>query len=130
MQRRNVVVLLKGVGEDLPIAVVVSHPAVAFGQLVERVAVQAGDHRAQEVTQALARLRIEVDEYEAIPYVAVHRFEPIRGWIQVEEFRFLLHIVERAVEAVTPAVVFAGELPTCARVSWSGKSFHTSLFPR
>ncbi len=114
VQRRHVIVLLERVGEDLPVAVVVRDPFVAFGQLVERVAVQPGDHRAEELAQALSRLGIEVDEDEPIPHVAVHRGQSVPGRVEVEELRGLLHIGERAVQAVAPAVVLAGELPAGA----------------
>ena len=111
VQRRHVVVLLERVGEDLPVAVVVRDPLVAFGQLAERVVVQAGDHRAQELAQALTRLVVEVDEDEAVPHIAVHRPQAVFGGVEVEELRFLLHEFQRAVEVVAPAVVLAGELP-------------------
>ena len=104
------VVLLERVGEDLPVAVVVRDPLVAFGQLVERVVVQAGDHRAEELAQGLTRLVVEVDEDEAVPHIAVHGSQTVFGGVEVEELRFLLHEFQRAVEIVAPAVVLAGEL--------------------
>src|SRR5258708_2374482 len=69
MQRGYVVVLLEGIGEDLPIAVVVSDEIVTLGELFERVVVKSRDHRAEEFAQALARFAVEVDEDEPVPDV-------------------------------------------------------------
>ena len=57
VQRRNVVVLLEGVAEHLPVAVVVGAERVALGHPVERVAFERADHRPQVLAQRLARAR-------------------------------------------------------------------------
>ena len=130
VQRGYVVVLLERVGEDLPVAVVVGHPFVAFGQLLERVVVQRGDHRPEKLTQTLARLGVEVDEDEAVPDVAVHRPKSVVGRLEAEERAVGPHIRQRAVETVTPAAVLADELRHLTLDVPAGKSSHTNLFPR
>ena len=121
VQRRHVVVLLERVGEDLPVAVVVGDEIVALGHLFERVVVEGGDHRAEELPQALPWFRVEVDEDEPVPHVAVHRAQPVLRLVEVEELVLLLHERQRAVEAVAPAVVLAGELPAGASDLLVGK---------
>ena len=73
VQRRHVVVLLEGVAEHLPVAVVLGAERVALGHPVERIAFERADHRSQVVPQRLAGLAGEVHEDEPGPGVAVHR---------------------------------------------------------
>src|SRR5262249_35030649 len=77
---------------------------------VERVVLERADHRAEELAQRLARVLFEIHEHEARPHVAVHRDEPVAALVEAEELALLLHELERAVEAVAPPVVLAGEL--------------------
>src|SRR6185437_8913388 len=80
--------------------------------LVERVALQTGDHRPEKLSQRLVwRLR-EVDEDEPLPHLAVHPNQAVAALVEVEEFAFLLDKGQVAVEVIPPGVVLAGELPT------------------
>ena len=44
----------------------------------------------------------------------VHGPQSVRGLVDVEELRLLLHERQRALEVVAPAVVLAGELPAAS----------------
>ena len=110
VQRRHVVVLLEGVGEDLPVAVVVRDEIVTLRHQFERIVVECGDHRAEELAQGPPRLGIEVDEDEAVPHVALHRLQPVLRAVEVEELALLLHERQFTLEVVAPPVVLAGEL--------------------
>ena len=57
----------------------------------------------------------EVDEDEPFPDVAVHRNQAVPVLVQVEEFLFLLHEREVAVQVVAPGVVLAHELTAGSR---------------
>src|SRR5262249_19730514 len=91
MQRRHVIVLLEGVREYLPVAVVVGDEIVTLGHHFERIVVERGDHRAEELAQALPWFWVEVDEDEAVPDVAVDRAQPVLSGVEVEELTGLLH---------------------------------------
>ena len=114
MQRRHVVVLLERVGEDLPVAVVVRDEVVTLGEQFERIVIQCGDHRPQELAQALSWLWVEVDEDEPVPNVAADRPQSVPLSVEIEELMRLLHERQGAFEIVAPTVVLAGELPACA----------------
>ena len=110
----RVVLLLEGVHEHLPVGGHLGPEPIARGQLVERIALHRGDHRAEELAQRLLVRRIgvvvEVHEDEPGPDIAVHRDEAVVGLVEIEELAFLLDEGAGAVESVTPAVVLAGEL--------------------
>ena len=107
---RCVVELHEHVGEHLPVGATLDPEVVPVGHLVERVVLDAEEHRAEEVAQRLARLLGEVHEDEPGEHVAVHRDQRVVGLVEVEELALLLHERARAVEAVAPPVVLAGEL--------------------
>src|SRR5262245_10853349 len=110
VQRRDMVVLLERVREQLPVAVVVRDEVVAFGERAERVPVERRDHRPEELPQALPRLASEIDEDEPVPHLAVDGRETVSVPLDAEELVLLLNERELAVEAVAPAVILADEL--------------------
>src|SRR6185437_1272919 len=94
---------------------------VTLRQLAERVIVEPGDHRAEEIAKALCGLGVKVDENEAIPHVTWHRSQTVVGQIEVEELRLLLDKRECALQVVPPPVVLAGELTAGAASLVTGK---------
>ena len=62
----------------------------------------------------------KVDEDEVLPDVELHGHEAVVRLVEVEELEVLLDERARTVEAVTPAVVLARELPAAAVGLWSG----------
>src|SRR4029078_208099 len=94
-----------------PVAVVLGFEVVALAHLAERVLVERGDHRPEEVPQRLTRLLVEVDEHEPVPDVAVHGRQAEVALVEVEGLA--LPLAERAValQLVAPAVLLARELP-------------------
>src|SRR5205814_4033953 len=84
--------------------------AEAGRHAVEGVALEGGDHRAEELAQRLLRLACEAHEDEARPQLAVHGNQSELALVQVEELAFLLDEAELALEVVAPTVVLAGEL--------------------
>jgi hypothetical protein len=106
-----VVELRERVHVQLPVGLDRRGVAESRGLAVERVALQRGHHRAEELAQRLFRGLGEVDEDEPGPHVAVHRHQTGAALVDAEELALLLDERERAVEVVTPAVVLAGELP-------------------
>ena len=110
-----VVELLEGVHVELPVGVDLGAVVPALGHLVERIALERGDHRTEElVERLLRRLAREVDEDEAVPDVAVHGDEAVVVLVDAEELTLLLDEGALPSEAVAPAVVFANELPAAA----------------
>ncbi len=126
-----VVELLEGVHEELPVAPDVGADHEALGHLLERVALDRRDHRAEELAQRLARLAVEVDEDEARPHLAVHRDEAVRRPCRGRRTR---PPAARSVSAPSRSYCQPWYLHTNWRqlplVSSRGKSVHTSLLPR
>ncbi len=110
VQDRRVIELLEGVHVELPIRLDFSTIRESFGEVAERIAIECGHHRTEEICQRLLRLLREVDEDEAGPHLAVHGNQAVGVLVEVEELLLLLHEGQRAVQAVTPSVVLAGEL--------------------
>src|SRR5215218_6935827 len=104
------VVLLESIREDLPVAVVLRGEIVTLRHQFERIVVEGGDHRPEELAKCPSRLRVEVDEDEPVPDVALHGLESILRSVEAEELALLLHERQVALQVVTPSVVLAGEL--------------------
>ena len=123
------VVLLERVEEHLPVRVHRRGEPVALGQQIEWIAVEAGHHRPQELAQALTRLRVEVDEDEPLPALALDGDQAEVVLVEVEVLLLLEDEVQGAIEAVTPAVVLAHELPTGAAGRLSRRVIPQDLVP-
>src|SRR5206468_6576450 len=95
---------------QLPVAADVAAVLVHLRHRVERVPLEVAAELPEVVEQRCGVVRVEVDEDEAFPRVNLHRSKPELALVEVEELVFLLDECARAVEAVAPAVVLAGEL--------------------
>src|SRR5262249_26940752 len=78
---------------------------------IERVALERGDHRPEEIADRLYRPPGEIDEDEAGPHLAVHGHQAVAALFDVEELALLLDERQRTVKAIAPPVGFAHELP-------------------
>ena len=110
MKHRCVVELSERVDEQLPVAADVGAVLVHLRHRLEGVALEVAAVLPEIVEQRRRVVRVQVDEDKAFPRVDLHGHEPVLRLVQVEELALLLHERARAVEAVAPAVVLAGEL--------------------
>ena len=103
----QVIELVLHIEPDLPVGALAHQIGLHQLHLVERAAVELVGDPAKICPQGLRRLRVQMDEDEALPEVRVYRREPVVALVEVEEVLLVRHADQLARVAVHPIVEVA-----------------------